>query len=104
MGYVTVEVKGIDVELDVKDVLSKIRTSVLEREVLTRFDSDLVREEDVCDDIKEEDEDEEDIHGCSLEYVRDLSGDSLRRFLCDLAYLGYHSSKVEIMNVINERF
>jgi len=90
MGRITLMLDGKQVNVDVDDVLGEIDTSDLEREVLSRFDSDLVREG-------------EDISIVPLEYVRSLSGDSLRRFLCDLAYLGYHSSKVEIMNVINER-
>lgn len=100
MGSITLTLDGKQVNIDVDDVLGEIDTSDLECEVLSRFDSDLVREGDADSDWDEDDDEGVD----PLEYVRSLSGDSLRRFLCDLAYLGYHSSKVEIMNVINERF
>lgn len=101
MGRITLVLDGKQVNIDIDDVLGEIDTSDLESEVLSRFDSDLVREGDMYDE--EENEEEDNVHVCSLEYVRSLSGDSLRRFLCDFAYLGYHSSKVEIMNAINER-
>jgi len=103
MGRITLMLDGKQVNVDVDDVLGEIDTSDLEHEVLSRFDSDLVREGDDDDASMDFEEEEEDISIASLEYARSLSGESLRRFLCDLAYLGYHSSKVEIMNVINER-